>query len=90
MLLAAMICCCLVGEAVAQNIDQIRWKSVEQVRAILGEPQSITPPIGTHASYTMWLYDSYTVAFANGKAFHLFDKNSLRNIDLRENSSANN
>jgi hypothetical protein len=38
----------------AQNIDQIRWKSAEQVRVILGEPETITPPVGTHASYTMW------------------------------------
>jgi hypothetical protein len=89
-LLAATACCCLVGQAMAQNVDQIRWKNTEQVRAILGEPQSITPPIGTHASYTMWQYDTYTVAFANGKAFHLFGKNSLRNIDLRENRRANN
>lgn len=89
-LLAVMICSCLIGQAMAQNIDQIRWKSAEQVRVILGEPETITPPVGTHASYTMWQYDNYTVAFANGKAFHLFAKNSLRNIDLRENRRANN
>ena len=89
-LLSAVIFCCLMGQAAAENVDLIRWKSTDQVRLILGEPLSIVPPVGTHASYTMWKYDNYTVAFANGKAFHLFAKNSLRNIDLKENRRANN
>ena len=88
-LFAATITVCFVGQAMAENIDRIRWKSTEQVRVILGEPQSITSPVGTHASYTMWRYNNYTVAFANGKAFHLFGKNSLRNVDLRESRQAN-
>jgi len=69
----------------AQSIKDIRWKSESQVRAILGEPQSITPPVGTHASYTMWRYADFTVAFANNKAFHLFRNDSLRRFELQEN-----
>ena len=80
----------LFTQAYAQNVDQIRWKNEAQVRAILGEPQSITSPVGTHASYTMWKYPSYTVAFSNGKAFHLFDKNSLRKFKIVENRSSAN
>lgn len=76
--LVITLCTSLLSQAMAQNIDQIRWKSAEQVRSILGEPQSVTPPVGTHATYTMWKYDNYTVAFANGRAFHLFSKTSLR------------
>jgi len=69
----------------AQSIKDIRWKSESEVRAILGEPQSITPPIGTHASYTMWKYADFTVAFANNKAFHLFRNDSLTRFELEEN-----
>ncbi len=71
--------------ASAQNVDDIRWKTEEQVRSILGEPQSTTSPVGTHASYTLWQYETYTVAFANNRAFHLFNKNSLRKLALDEN-----
>ncbi len=78
------------NQVLAQNVDQIRWKSAEQVRAILGEPQSITPPVGTHASYTMWKYENHTVAFSNGRAFHLFGKDSLRKFQLQENRPTNN
>lgn len=74
----------LASVANAQDINDIRWKSESQVRATLGEPISITPPVGTHASYTLWKYDNFTVAFANNKAFHLFDKNSLKKIELNE------
>ena len=70
--------------ASAQNINDVRWKSEAQVKAVLGEPISITPPVGTHASYTLWKYDNFTVAFANNKAFHLFDKNSLKQVKLNE------
>ncbi|NND82475.1 MAG: hypothetical protein HKN50_08615 [Gammaproteobacteria bacterium] len=59
--------------------EQIRWKSESQVRALLGEPNSVRGPIGTHAQYTLWKYDRVTVAFANRKAFHLFEnKRSAR------------
>jgi len=80
----------LFTQTFAQSVDQIRWKSETQVRAILGEPQNITSPVGTHARYTMWRYENYIVAFANGKAFHLFDKNSLRKFELSENRSNKN
>jgi len=49
----------------AQNIQDIRWKSESQVRAILGNPQSVSQPVGTHATYTMWRYADFTVAFSN-------------------------
>lgn len=88
--LAMTLFACVISQALAQSVDQIRWKSAEQVRAILGEPQSITAPVGTHASYTMWIYEDYTVAFSNGKAFHLFSKNSLHKLDLQENRRSNN
>jgi len=71
--------------AQAQNINDVRWKTEAQVRAILGEPNTITNPVGTHATYTMWKYDNFTVAFANSRAFHLFNKDSLKKIRLDEN-----
>jgi len=78
-----------LGQVFAQNVEQIRWKSEAQVREMLGEPKSVTPPVGTHATYTMWKYEDFTVAFANGKAFHLFGNNSLRKLELDENRSNN-
>jgi len=87
-MLSVVVFAGLTGQAFAQNVDQIRWKGESQVRTILGEPQSVTPPVGTHASYTLWKYDGYTVAFANGRAFHLFGKNSLRKVDLNENRNS--
>lgn len=69
----------------AQSIDNIRWKSAEQVKQILGEPVRVRGPVGTHANYTMWEYSDFTVAFSNEKAFHLFRKNSLKKIKLEEN-----
>ena len=74
-----------MAQSTAEYLDQLRWKSADQVRAVLGEPLSETPPVGTHATYTMWQYEKCTVAFANGSAFHVFDKNSLRRLDLEEN-----
>lgn len=71
--------------AQAQSIEDIRWKSESEVRAILGEPQTITSPVGTHATYTMWKYVNFTVAFANNKAFHLFKNDSLKRFELQEN-----
>lgn len=73
------------GMANAQSINDVRWKSASQVRQILGEPISISQPKGTHATYTMWRYPGYTVAFSNNKAFHLFQNDSLRQFELREN-----
>jgi len=72
------------SQALAQTVDQVRWKSTDQVRSVLGEPQTVTSPVGTHASYVLWKYESFTVAFANGKAFHLFKRNSLNNLSIDE------
>jgi len=69
----------------AQSIEDVRWKTEEQVRKVLGEPNSISTPIGIHATYTMWQYDNFTVAFANSRAFHLFRKDSLTKFELEEN-----
>ena len=73
------------GTVSAQEINQIRWKSASQVRQILGEPISITKPTGTHATYTMWKYPGYIVAFSNNTAFQLFHHNSLKNYGIEEN-----
>ena len=73
------------GYANAQDIAEVRWKSESQVRALYGEPKSISSPVGTHASYTMWKYQDFTVVFANNRAFHLFKKDSLKKIQLEEN-----
>lgn len=56
----------------AQSRDQIRWKTEAEVRAILGEPNLITAPVGTHKTYTLWEYGTFTVAFSNKRAFHLW------------------
>lgn len=70
----------------AQDVEEIRWKSESQVRALHGEPNSIQGPIGTHSSYTLWKYDDFSIAFSNNRAFHLFDKDSLRKeVELEEN-----
>lgn len=73
--------------ASAQNINDVRWKTEVQVRALLGAPNSVSSPTGTHATYTLWQYDNITVAFANSKAFHMFHKNSLSRLDLNEKRS---
>ena len=75
----------MTGLAQAQNIQDIRWKSASQVRAILGESQSISSPVGTHATYTMWRYADFTVAFSNNKAFHLFRNDSFSQYRIQEN-----
>lgn len=69
----------------AASVEQVRWKSEQQVRALLGDPKSVRGPIGTHATYELWQYEGFSVAFANNHAFHLFDENSLRKIQLEEN-----
>ena len=84
LLVAALSGCVLTSSAYAQNVDQIRWKSENQVREILGDPQTITPPVGTHATYTLWKYDGFTVAFANSKAFHLYRTDRMRKMQLDE------
>lgn len=84
-LISLLMLSLLPSVAAAQDINQIRWKSEEQVRQILGEPISMTSPVGTHATYTLWKYDGYTVAFANSKAFHLFRTDSLNKMELNEN-----
>ena len=61
----------------AQNVDEVKWKSEQQVRDLYGEPNLILGPIGTHASYSLWKYAGFTVAFANSRAFHLFNNRSL-------------
>lgn len=86
MLLIALTSGVLSQASFAQNVEQVRWKSESQVRSLFGEPNSIQGPIGTHASYTLWKYDGFTIAFANNRAFHLFNKNSLRKeVELNEN-----
>lgn len=69
----------------AQTIEQVRWKTESQVEAIFGVPNKKTSPVGTHATYALWEYEGFTVAFANSRAFHLFQKDSLRKIKLEEN-----
>lgn len=76
----------LIQTSFAQNTEQVRWKSESQVRSLYGQPNSIQGPIGTFASYTLWKYDDFTIAFANNRAFHFFEKNSLRKqVGLEEN-----
>jgi len=82
--LAALALLVTVSTANAQSVEQVRWKSESQVEAILGEPQSKTSPVGTHATYTLWQYDGYFVAFANSRAFHLFRTDSLKKMALDE------
>jgi len=80
----------VASAASAQSVEQIRWKSESQVREILGEPQSTTPPVGTHAEYTLWTYDTFMVAFANSKAFHLFTPAGQQQYELNENREEEN
>ena len=71
----------------AQDVTEVRWKSADKVRAMYGEPQNVRGPIGTHASYTLWSYDGFIVAFANEKAFHLFNTATSESLNLNENRS---
>lgn len=73
--------------ALAQDVEQVRWKSESHVKGLYGEPNSVRGPIGTHATYKLWQYDNFTVAFANNRAFHLFTKDSLQRLDLEEDRS---
>lgn len=73
--------------AEAPDLQEIRWKSESQIRALLGEPESVRGPIGTHASYELWKYPDFTVAFANERVFHMFKKDSLTKFEINENRS---
>ena len=73
--------------AQAPDLQEIRWKSESQIRSLLGEPESIRGPIGTHASYKLWKYADFTVAFANERVFHMFKKDSLTKLQINENRS---
>ncbi len=56
---------------------QLIWQASDAVRARLGEPMSERAPIGTHASYSLWVYEQVVVAFANGRVIHVFDRHEL-------------
>ena len=63
--------------------EQLLWQSQGQVRAVLGEPNSVRLPVGIHATYTLWEYDQVIVAFANERVIHVFDKNALhKSVEL--------
>lgn len=74
-----------LGFAQAPDLQEIRWKSETQIRSLLGEPEGIGGPIGTHASYQLWHYAEFTVAFANERVFHIFKKDSLTKSEINEN-----
>ena len=63
--------------SVEQRLSELRWKSESTVKSSLGEPASIRGPIGTHASYALWNYEDLTVAFADGRVFHVFNSYSM-------------
>lgn len=84
-LIGLLLSSSISGFAQAQNLNDVRWKTEAQVRQILGEPNDVSRPVGTHATYVMWKYDDFTVAFANSRAFHMFRKDSLKKIVLEEN-----
>jgi len=75
-----------VNHAQAQTIEQVKWKDKEEVRQLYGEPENVRGPIGTHASYIIWEYPKFSVAFANDKAIHLFRKDSLKKVVLRQSA----
>ena len=81
-MLSSLLATIFTTTAYGQSIDQIRWKSQDKVRAILGEPLSKSKPIGTHATYQLWTYDEFIVAFANQRAFHMFFDDSLAKTKL--------
>lgn len=66
-------------------LGEMRWKTASQVKQMLGAPETIRGPIGTHADYQLWMYPSYSVAIANGRVFHIFDEGSLRKLAVDEN-----
>ena len=78
----------MVQSVHAQDVEEVRWKSESHVRNLYGEPNSVRGPVGTHASYQLWTYDNFTVAFANNRAFHLFNNNRSNEFELEENRSS--
>lgn len=84
-LLIALTAVFFTSTAKAQDVDQVRWKSESQVTDILGEPASKSTPIGIHATYSLWTYDGFVVAFANSRAFHLFRIDGANKMELEEN-----
>ena len=64
------------------QLDEVRWKDEAHVRSLLGDPNSVHGPSGTHASYVLWKYDNLTVAFSNGRVFHIFAPDSLKKMAL--------
>jgi len=84
----ALITGLVAGAANAQDVDQVRWKSESQVTDILGEPASKSTPIGTHATYSLWTYDGFVVAFSNSRAFHLFRVDGENKMQIDENRSS--
>ena len=77
---SVMLCATTIVQS--QSIDQIRWKSQDKVKVILGEPLSKSTPIGTHATYQLWTYDEFIIAFANQRAFHMFFKDGFTKTSL--------
>ncbi|MFT6046580.1 MAG: hypothetical protein ACI9WC_002287 [Arenicella sp.] len=73
--------------AQAPDLQEIRWKTESHIRSLLGEPESIRGPIGTFASYKLWKYADFTIAFADERVFHVFKKDSLTKFEMNENRS---
>ncbi len=61
------------GTAYSQSYDELRWKNMANVKAILGEPLSKKGPVGTVRDYHIWKYENCIVAFTNGRVTHAFD-----------------
>ncbi len=50
------VCLARANDSIAQSEDlkeQFLWQSQDQVKAVLGEPNSVRLPVGTHAEYTL-------------------------------------
>lgn len=73
-----------VNSAQAQTASDIKWKGQAQIKRMYGEPRTVRGPIGTHASYAIWEYADFSIAFANNKAFHLFRNDSLKKVVLQQ------
>lgn len=55
------------------TLAEVQWKTEDEIRDLYGEPIEISGPVGTHASYQLWSYEGFYVAFSDGRAFHRFD-----------------
>lgn len=62
-----------ISIAQSQPYDELRWKSMQNVTAILGEPISKKGPVGTVREYQIWTYANCVVAFTNNRVTHAFD-----------------